>query len=59
MNFVIIVHSIQFKPKSHLKPIKKYIFSEGEQFPLNLIWIIKIGDSMHYDIAHVDIQQRW
>ena len=29
------MHSDQFKPKSNLKLIKKYIFSEGEQFPLN------------------------
>ena len=29
------MHSDQFKPKSYLKLIKKYIFSEGEQFPLN------------------------
>ena len=28
------MHSDQFKPKSYLKLIKKYIFSEGEQFPL-------------------------
>ena len=28
------LHSDQFKPKSYLKLIKKYIFSEGEQFPL-------------------------
>ena len=28
------MHSNQFKPKSYLKLIKKYIFSEGEQFPL-------------------------
>ena len=29
------MHSKQFKPKSYLKLIKKYIFSEGEQIPLN------------------------
>ena len=28
------MHSDQFKPKSHLKLNKKYIFSEAEQFPL-------------------------
>ena len=28
------MHSDQFKPKSYLKLIKKYVFSEGEQFPL-------------------------
>ena len=28
--------SDRFKPKSYLKLIKKFIFSEGEQFPLNL-----------------------
>ena len=28
------MHSDQFKPKSYVKLIKKYIFSEGEQFPL-------------------------
>ena len=26
--------SDQFKPKSYLKLNKKYVFSEGEQFPL-------------------------
>ena len=30
------MHSDQFKPKSYLKLIKKYIFSEGEHFPLTL-----------------------
>ena len=30
----MFLHSDQFKPKSHLKLIKKNIFSEGEQFPL-------------------------
>ena len=29
------MHSDQFKPKSYLKLIKKYIVSEGEQFPLS------------------------
>ena len=29
------MHSDQFKPKSYLKLNKKYVFSEGEQFPLN------------------------
>ena len=28
------MHSDQFWPKSYLKGIKRYIFSEGEQFPL-------------------------
>ena len=28
------MHSDQFKPKSYLKLIKKYVSSEGEQFPL-------------------------
>ena len=28
------MHSDQFKPKSYLKLNKKYVFSEGEQFPL-------------------------
>ena len=28
------MHSDQFKPKSYFKLMKKYIFSEGEQFPL-------------------------
>ena len=32
---LIILHSDLFKLKSHLKIIKKYVFSEGEQFPLN------------------------
>ena len=27
----LLLHSDQFKPKSYLKLIKKYIFSEGEQ----------------------------
>ena len=31
---IFILHSDQFKPKSYLKLIKKYVFSEGEQFPL-------------------------
>ena len=31
---IFILHSDQFKPKSFLKLIQKYIFSEGEQFPL-------------------------
>ena len=29
------MHSDQFKPKSYLKLNKKYVFSEGEQFPLS------------------------
>ena len=36
INFVLLIfvlHSDQFKPTSYLKLIKKYIFSEGEQFP--------------------------
>ena len=37
---VFILHSDQFKPKSYLKLIKKYIFSEGEQFPLMLLGTI-------------------
>ena len=28
------MHSDQFKPKFNLKLIKKYIFSEGEEFPV-------------------------
>ena len=32
---MFILYSDQFKPKCYLKLIKKYIFSEGEQFPLN------------------------
>ena len=32
---MFILHSHQFKPKSYLKFIKKYVFSEGEQFPLS------------------------
>ena len=32
---MFILHSDQFKPKSYLKVIKKYVFSEGEQFPVN------------------------
>ena len=31
------MHSDQFKPKSYLKLIKKYVFSEGEQFPLTCL----------------------
>ena len=31
------MHSDQFKPILYLKLIKKYIFSEGEQFPLRHI----------------------
>ena len=31
--FVIILHSDQLKPKSHLKIINKYLFSESEQYP--------------------------
>ena len=31
------MHSDQFKPKSDFKLLKKYIFSEGEQFPLIFI----------------------
>ena len=31
---MFILLSDQFRPKSYLKLIKKYIFSEGEQFPL-------------------------
>ena len=34
------MHSDQFKPKSYLKLIKKYVFSEGEQFPLTAFIII-------------------
>ena len=30
------MHSDQFKPKSYLKLNKKYVFSEGEQFPLRM-----------------------
>ena len=30
------MHSDQYKPKPYLKLIKKYIISEGEQFPLSL-----------------------
>ena len=33
---MFILHSYQFKPKSYLKLNKKYVFSEGEQFPLRL-----------------------
>ena len=29
------MHYDHFKPKSYLKLIKKYVFSEGEQFPLS------------------------
>ena len=29
------MRSDQFKPKSYLKLNKKYVFSEGEQFPLS------------------------
>ena len=32
--FIFILNSDQFKPKSYLKLIKKYIFSDGKQFPL-------------------------
>ena len=32
---IFFLHSDQFKPKSYLKLITKYIFSEGEQFPLS------------------------
>ena len=32
---IFILHSHQFKPNSYLKLIKKYIFSEGEQFQVN------------------------
>ena len=28
------MHYDHFKPKSYLKLVKKYVFSEGEQFPL-------------------------
>ena len=31
---VNILQYDHFKPKSYLKLIKKYVFSEGEQFPL-------------------------
>ena len=31
------MHSDQFKPKSYLKLIKKYVFSEGEQFSLTYL----------------------
>ena len=37
---MFILHFGQFKPKSCLKLINKYIFSEGEQFPLKEIYII-------------------
>ena len=30
------MHSDKFKPISYLKLIKKYVFSEGEQFPLKV-----------------------
>ena len=30
---IFILQSDQFKPKSYLKLIKKYVFSEGQQFP--------------------------
>ena len=33
---MFFLHSDQFKSKSSLKLIKKYIFSKGEQFPLKL-----------------------
>ena len=29
-----MLHSDHFKPNAYLKLIKKYVFSEGEQFPL-------------------------
>ena len=31
---MFILHFDPFKPKSYLKLVKKYTFSEGEQFPL-------------------------
>ena len=42
-----IFHSDQFKPKSYLKLIKKYMFSEGEQFPLSSIFSTALqGDKL-------------
>ena len=34
LQLIIILHSDQFQTKSHIKLIKKYIFYEGEQFPI-------------------------
>ena len=43
---MIILHYDQLKPKSYLNLIKKYIFSEGEQFPLSVDVIIWHGLSV-------------
>ena len=34
---MFILHSDYIKPKSYLKLNKKYLFSEGEQFPLKVL----------------------
>ena len=46
------MQSDQFKPKSYLKLIKKkYVFSEGEQFPLTKIEEKPMSLSMLLDFA--------
>ena len=40
---MFILHSDQFKPKSYLNLIKRYIFSEGEQFPLKACCAFQIS----------------
>ena len=40
--FVIMMHSDQCKPKSHLKLNKIYIFSEVEQFPLSGVMNVRV-----------------
>ena len=58
MYFVLILHSDQFKPKSHLQLIKKYIFSEGEQFPLmefQLMLLADTGECSHLLLKNWDI----
>ena len=45
------MHSDQFKPKSYLKLNKKYVFSEGEQLPLNEVRRI------HHTAGHPGIRR--
>ena len=41
------MHSDQFKPKSYVKLIEKYVFSEGEQVSFKCDRIAKIILAMH------------
>ena len=50
---MFILNCDQFKPESHLKLIKKYVFSKGGQFPLtSMVLSLSIIKFIIYNISN-------